>query len=59
MFIWGDVVLLFQQGAVSACQQLDSSAGAASPCHTNVLVTVTSSLFADQYLLPILNLAEE
>lgn len=49
----------FQQGAVSAYQQFHLAAGAASLCHTNILVTVTSSEFADQYFLPILNLAEE
>lgn len=33
--------------------------GPASLCHTNLLVTVTSSVFADQYFLTTLNLVEE
>lgn len=49
----------FQQGAVSAYPQSHFATGAASLCHTNLLVTVTSSVFADQCFRTILNLAEE
>lgn len=52
-------MLYFQQGAVSAYPQFYFASDPASLCHTNLLVTVTSSMSADQYFLTILNLVEE
>lgn len=51
-------VSFLQKGAVWVYQQA-CGPGAAPACHTNVLVTVTSSVFADQCFLPIFDLAEE
>lgn len=57
-YICQETATFLQKGAVLFYQRTFGP-GAASACHTNILVTVTSSVFADQYFLPIFDLTEE